>query len=65
MYGFVRGTPEAPLTEHGVKLYQESSNFRVVSLLIETVGDGQLMSYGPDDVVYLAHVKRAEMFILN
>ena len=37
MFGIVRGTPEAPLTEHGVKLYKESSNFRVVSLLIETI----------------------------
>lgn len=65
MYGYVRGTPEAPLTEHGVKLYKESSNFRVVSVLIETVGDGQLMSYGPDDVVYLAHLTRADMFTVN
>jgi hypothetical protein len=65
MYGYVRGTPEAPLTEHGIKLYKESSNFRVVSVLIQTVGDGTLYSQGPDDVVYLAHLTRSEMFTVN
>ena len=65
MYGYVRGTPEAPLTEHGVKLYKESSNFRVVSVLLETVGEGQLMSYGPGDVVYLAYLTRSDMFTVN
>jgi len=65
MYGFVRGTPEAPLTDAGIKLYKESSNFRVASLLIETVGDGVVYSYGPKDVVYLAHLKRSDMFTVN
>lgn len=65
MYGYVRGTPEAPLTEHGVGLYKESSNFRVAALLKDTVGDGVVYSYGPRDVVYLAHLTRSDMFTVN
>jgi hypothetical protein len=65
MYGYVRGTPEAPLTDYGLKLYKESSNFRVVALMVQTVGDGQVYSYGPRDVVYLAHLTRSDMFTVN
>jgi len=65
MYGFFRGTPEAPLNDRGIELYKESSNFRVVALLKDTVGDGVVYSYGPRDVVYLAHLKQSDMFTVN